>query len=69
MVSFFFTPIYMLMLLFLVLFGPKKGNLHVYLSYWGVKFKDYLFIAKNLNQSHSLQQITESYGQKTIQTN
>lgn len=61
MVSFLFTPIYMLMLIFLVLFGPKKGNLHVYLSYWSIKFKDYVFIAKNLkNNSPRLETLTRN---------
>jgi len=34
LVSFFFTPIYMLILLFIVIFGPKKGILLTYLSFW-----------------------------------
>jgi len=34
LVSFFFTPIYMLMLIFVVSFGPKKGTLLSYSSYW-----------------------------------
>lgn len=42
MVSFFFTPIYMLMLVFLVLFGPKKGLLTSYFGYWTLVFKDYI---------------------------
>lgn len=41
LVSFFFTPVYMLMLVFLVLFGPKKGTLLTYFSYWLVIFKEY----------------------------
>lgn len=44
MVSFFFTPIYMLMLLFLVLFGPKKSNLNTYFMYWNLKLRDYLLL-------------------------
>jgi len=47
MVSFFFTPIYMLMLIFLVLFGPKKSNLNVYTLFWNLKLKDYLSIYYN----------------------
>jgi hypothetical protein len=38
MVSFFFTPIYMLILLFIVLFGPKKGTLETYFLYWNWEF-------------------------------
>lgn len=34
LVSFFFTPIYMLMLVFLVMFGPKKGSVIAYRSGW-----------------------------------
>lgn len=58
MVSFFFTPIYMLMLIFLVLFGPKKSNLNVYTLFWNLKLKDYLSIYyntwKSTNQSSSI---------------
>lgn len=34
LVSFFFTPMYMLVLLFVVSFGPKKGTLSAYVTYW-----------------------------------
>ena len=34
LVSFFFTPIYMFVLVFLVMFGPKKGFIHTYSSGW-----------------------------------
>ena len=47
MVSFFFTPIYMLMLLFLPLFGPKKSSVATYITYWGLKLKDYWFLYYN----------------------
>lgn len=40
-VSFIFTPLYMFKLIFLVLFGPKKGGVHAYLLYWNTKFKAY----------------------------
>jgi hypothetical protein len=33
-VSFFFTPIYMFTLVFLVMFGPKKGSVAAYSSAW-----------------------------------
>lgn len=54
MVSFFFTPIYMLMLLFLALFGPKKSSVATYITYWGLKLKDYWFLYYNkfIIQSH-----------------
>lgn len=34
LVSFFFTPIYMFILVFIVAFGPKKGTLLTYSSFW-----------------------------------
>ena len=34
LVSFFFTPIYMFILVFLVMFGPKKGFINTYSSAW-----------------------------------
>ena len=34
LVSFFFTPIYMFILIFIVMFGPKKGYIGVYASSW-----------------------------------
>ena len=39
LVSFFFTPIYMFMLVFLVMFGPKKGSIIAYRSGWGSTFQ------------------------------
>lgn len=38
LVSFFFTPIYMLILVFVVSFGPKKGTILTYSSYWYADF-------------------------------
>ena len=38
LVSFFFTPIYMLILVFVVSFGPKKGTILTYSSYWYSNF-------------------------------
>jgi NADH:ubiquinone oxidoreductase subunit 5 (subunit L)/multisubunit Na+/H+ antiporter MnhA subunit len=40
LVSFFFTPIYMFTLVFLVMFGPKKGSIIAYLSSWDFHFRD-----------------------------
>ena len=34
LVSFFFTPIYMFVLVYLVMFGPKKGSIIAYISAW-----------------------------------
>ncbi len=38
LVSFFFTPIYMLILVFVVSFGAKKGTILTYSSYWYSNF-------------------------------
>ena len=38
LVSFFFTPIYMFFLVFLVMFGPKKGSIVAYSSAWDFNF-------------------------------
>jgi hypothetical protein len=37
LVSFFFTPIYMFVLVFLVMFGPKKGSIIAYSPNWDFK--------------------------------
>lgn len=39
LVSFICTPIYMFTVTFIVSFGPKKGNLSAYASYWYANFK------------------------------
>lgn len=39
LVSFICTPIYMFTVTFLVSFGPKKGNLSAYASYWYSNFR------------------------------
>ena len=44
LVSFFFTPIYMFMLVFLVMFGPKKGSVIAYRSGWGSTFQNQLYL-------------------------
>ena len=36
-ISFFFTPIYMFILIFVVIFGPKKGVLTTYYTFWNLK--------------------------------
>jgi formate hydrogenlyase subunit 3/multisubunit Na+/H+ antiporter MnhD subunit len=38
LVSFFFTPIYMFVLSFIVIFGPKKSTKLTYSSIWDFKF-------------------------------
>ena len=39
LVSFFFTPIYMFILIFIVSFGTKKGTLAAYSAQWGQLYK------------------------------
>ena len=46
-VSFFFTPIYMFILVFVVSFGPKKGTLLTYLSFWDTNFRKQFDILVN----------------------
>ncbi len=38
LVSFFFTPIYMFILVFIVIFNPKRGVLGTYSSFWNVRY-------------------------------
>ena len=38
LVSFFFTPIYMFILVFVVMFGAKKGTLATYFMFWNYKY-------------------------------
>jgi hypothetical protein len=47
LVSFFFTPIYMFILSFVVVFGPKKGVLTTYLSFWNFKKNFNYFLLVN----------------------
>ncbi len=37
-VSFFFTPVYMFLLVFVVFFGPKKSFFHTYSNFWNFLF-------------------------------
>jgi hypothetical protein len=57
LVSFFFTPIYMFMLVFLVMFGPKKGSIVAYVSSWDFHFSQQTYtltsLSKSLSQSFS----------------
>lgn len=47
-VSFFFTPIYMFTLVFLVMFGPKKGSVIAYSPNWAFNFTQFLLAGTNL---------------------
>jgi NADH:ubiquinone oxidoreductase subunit 5 (subunit L)/multisubunit Na+/H+ antiporter MnhA subunit len=51
LVSFFFTPIYMFTLVFLVMFGPKKGSIIAYISSWDFHFKDQAFMTSITSKS------------------
>jgi hypothetical protein len=44
LVSFFFTPIYMFILLFFVIFGTKKSNIITYRSFWQFNYYDNFFL-------------------------
>lgn len=47
LVSFFFTPVYMFTLVFIVMFGPKKGVLTTYAGFWNFKYHDMCQILTN----------------------
>ena len=53
MISFFFTPIYMFILVFLVFFGTKKGILSVYRSTWASSFTFNYQTLHNINQVYA----------------
>lgn len=57
LIGFFFTPIYMLMLLFFSVFGPKKSTLNVYSSFWNYKnfYNFFFFFIKKENFLNILQ--------------
>lgn len=54
LVSFFFTPIYMFILAFVVLYGPKKGVLSAYSIFWNFKNIYYNSILLNYNYKSSI---------------
>lgn len=50
LVSFFFTPIYMFVLLFIVGFGPKRGNRSSYSLFWNISHNfNYQIILNSIN--------------------
>ena len=51
LVSFFFTPIYMFILTFVVIFGPKKGVFTTYLSFWNFKYFNFNHLLVNFNKN------------------
>ena len=54
LVSFFFTPIYMLILVFVVSYGPKKGTLQTYAAFWSAAFYLYIKTFKKLSNKNLL---------------
>ena len=55
LVSFFFTPIYMLILVFIVSFGPKKGTILTYSGYWYANFyANFHIFTSLLNQNFNI---------------
>ncbi len=70
LVSFFFTPIYMFILVFVVSFGTKKGTLSTYLSSWApllVKSLSVITISRGVNRE-SLLNIRQMYMYRFQQT-
>jgi NADH:ubiquinone oxidoreductase subunit 5 (subunit L)/multisubunit Na+/H+ antiporter MnhA subunit len=54
LVSFFFTPIYMLILVFVVSFGAKKGTILTYANYWYSNFyNNFQLLSTTLNNKNS----------------
>lgn len=62
LVSFFFTPIYMLLLIFVVFFGPKKGTILTYSGYWYSNFRTTLqLFTTYISDPVSFQNRSDSY--------
>lgn len=67
LVSFFFTPIYMFILVFVVFFGPKKGVLASYFGYWFTNFDLNLWslinqtVSRNLDWNSLLKSLNYQY--------
>jgi hypothetical protein len=61
LVSFFFTPIYMFILIHVVLFGPRKGNLASYSSYWTFLFTKNNQLTVNSAEKSTLYQVQKPY--------
>lgn len=50
-VSFFFTPVYMFTLIFIVLYGPKKSPTHVYMHFWKFQFSNLIALLTNFKNT------------------
>lgn len=70
LVSFFFTPIYMFVLVFLVMFGPKKGSIITYASAWDFNFMKHsqaiVYYLKSQNKQSLLYSIQYRFHFTTI---
>lgn len=54
LVSFYFTPIYMFILVFVVFFGPKKGTLVTYFSTWTTTYiQMYRLLAREVSHNNT----------------
>jgi len=61
LVSFFFTPIYMFILVFVVSFGAKKGTLLSYSTYWYTNFyQNFFAFTHNLGPNLTLKALVKS---------
>jgi hypothetical protein len=60
LVSFFFTPIYMFILVFVVSFGPKKSTLVVYSDIWHSDFYK-TFQTFSLQSKNSIQNLSSLF--------
>lgn len=67
LVSFFFTPIYMLILVFVVSFGPKKGTILSYSSYWYANFYNNFQLLTNTISPTTLHPTLKFYMQHRFQ--
>lgn len=54
LVSFFFTPIYMSVLVFVVFFGPKKGTLVTYRDLWSINISETFQVLQRFSQPQNL---------------
>ena len=61
LVSFFFTPIYMFILNFIVMFGVKKGSIVVYKSAWSSVLSTQIFALFYSYRTYSFQDLSKMY--------
>ena len=61
LVSFFFTPIYMFILNFIVMFGVKKGSIVVYKSAWSSLLSTQVFSLFYTYRTYSFRELSKMY--------